>query len=298
VLVAAWLLAQMVDARPLIVGSIHHNDPVHEIEKFWPFVAYLAKQLEADGIDQGKVVVAQSIPQMATWCREGKVDLYLDSPLAAMAVSCLSGSKFLLRRWKKGLSNYHTVIFVDKESGIHRLEDLRGRTIAFDDPYSSLSYLLPKMVLAQAGYTLVPKSQPSEAVLPDEVGYVFSGSDANTMVWVLRGKVLVGAMDSQSYQQEARHHRQRLRILHTTLALPRHIVSARADLSPPLVRRIVEVLTTMAQSAPGRNALQAFQNTTQFDPIPAHALAPLLQTRPFLAAEFGERACNALSNSN
>lgn len=87
-------------AAPLSIGSID-VEAVGEMKKFLPFVQFLARELKGEGVDQGKVVVAQSILQMASFLKEGKVDLFLDGVFPSLAVSRLSGSKFLLRRWKK-----------------------------------------------------------------------------------------------------------------------------------------------------------------------------------------------------
>ncbi len=280
-----FLIPQGVWAGSITLGSIG-VDPADEIKKFLPLANYLAKQLQSEGIDQGRVVVAKSIPQMAAYVREGKVDLYIDSPFPSVAVSRLSGTKFLLRRWKKGIAEYHTVIFTRKDSGVDRLEDIRGKTIAFEEPFSSSGYFLPKLVLAQMGLKLVPKGGPSESVSPEEVGYAFSFDDETTMVWVLRGKAVAGAMDNQTYLKEAKGNLDRLKVIYETFSIPRHIVTYRPDLPAPLVARIREILLTMDQSQEGRVTLQAFEKTTKFDELPDQALAPLLKAPKFIDAEF------------
>ncbi|MFQ5780018.1 MAG: phosphate/phosphite/phosphonate ABC transporter substrate-binding protein [Nitrospiria bacterium] len=280
----AW--PQMTWARPIRVGSIH-DEPANENKKFFPIVRYLAKELESEGINGGKVVVASSIPQMAALLRDGKVDLFIDSPFPSLAVSGLSRSKFLLRRWKKGQREYHTVIFVRKDSGISRLDQLKGRMIAFEVPFSTSGYFLPKIVLIQKGFKLELKREASEPVAPDEVGYVFSRDDENTIVWVLRGKVSAGALDNRNYLKDAKGSLNHLKIIHETYSIPRHIVSYRADLPPKLVARIKEILLGMDQSEEGRKALKAFERTTKFDEIPEQSLAPLLRSQDFIDKEFG-----------
>jgi phosphonate transport system substrate-binding protein len=260
-----------------------------EVEKFLPLARYLAKELQAEGIDHGEVIVAGTMPQMATFLREGKVDLYLDSPFPSLAVRRLSGSKFLLRRWKKGLGEYRSLIFVRSENGDRRLEDLKGKIIAFEKPYSSTGYFLPKMAFAQAGLKLVLKQDATDPSGPDEVGYVIAGSDENIMVWVLRGKVSAGVMDHQNYQRYAKGSLNRLAVIYESAAMPRQIVSYRASLPPSLVARIKHILISMEQSEAGRKALQEFEETTRFDELSDQALAPLLRMRPLIDAELGVR---------
>ena len=285
--VAVLFFPQLAWAGPLNLGSINSKEPRDEIKKFWPLASYLAKELQSDGIDSARVVVAENIPAMATFLQEGKVDLYIDSPFPSVAVSHLSGSRFLLRRWKKGIGEYHTVIFTRKDSGISRLEDLQGKVIAFEEPYSSSGYFFPKIVLIEEGLRLVAKKNASNSVGRGEVGYVFSYDDESTMVWVLRGKVSAGAIDNQNYLKKAGKSLDSLKIIHRTFSFPRHIVSYRSDLSPKLVARIKEVLIKMDQSEEGRKALKDFEKTTKFDELPDQAVTPLLQARKFIAVEIG-----------
>jgi phosphonate transport system substrate-binding protein len=281
-----FFVPQVAWPGPITIGSIS-MEPAAEVQKFLPLARYLARQLHAEGIDHGRVVVADSIRHMAVFVQERKVDLFIDSPFPTVAVSRLSGSRFLLRRWKKEVGEYHTVIFARQDSGISRLEDLKGKMIAFEKPFSSSGYFIPKLTLTQAGLHVVPKSEAADPVGPDEVGYVFSYDDESTMVWVLRGKVAAGAMDNNSLPEMAKEGLTSLKIVDQTFAIPRHIVSYRADLSPPLVARIREILLQMDQVEEGKKTLQVFERTSKFDDIPEQAMALLLKSMAFIEAEFG-----------
>lgn len=283
---AILLSPQTALARPINVGSVG-DVPTDEIKKFLPLANYLAKQLQAEGVDQGKVVVARSIPEMAAFLREGKADLYIDSPFPVVAASRLSRSKFLLLREKKGLSEYHSVIFVRQDSGIHRLQELNQKIIAFKEPFSSSGYFIPKMAMAQQGLKLVAKKDVSDPVASGEVGYVFSNNSENSMVWVLRKRVAAGALDNQSYEKEARDGLNELKIIYKTFSFPRHIVSYRADLPSPLVASIKETLIRMHESEEGKKALKEFENTSKFDELPEKAMAPFFKAGKLIDAEFG-----------
>lgn len=283
---ALLLLPQGAWAKPIYIGSVH-KEPMAEIQKFLPLAQYLGKQLQAERSGQGGVVVAESIPEMAAFLREGKVDLYIDSPYPSLAVGRLSGSKFLLRRWKKGVGEYHAVIFARKDSGISRLEDLKGKLIAFEEPFSSTGYFLPKLIMVQKGLKLALKKDASDPVGPAEVGYIFSLADENTMGWVLRGRAMAGAIDDQNYKKAAKGNLGSLKIVAKTFSIPRQVVSYRSDLPLKIVARIKEILLTMDQSEDGRKTLQDFENTTKFDELPNQAMAPLLKAGKFIDAELG-----------
>lgn len=285
---AILLLPQFVWARPLHVGSIS-PEAGDEIKKYTPIVAYLAKALQSEGIDQGRVVVARSISEMAQLFKQAKVDLYVDSPYPALAVSRLSGSKLFLRRWKKGIGEYRSVIFARADSGVSRLEDLKGKTVAFEEEYSTSGYFVPKLVMMQRGLKLAPKKNVEEPVAPDEVGYVFSLDDENAMVWVVRGKVTASVMDNQTYVKQALPHLKNLKVIYQTFSFPRQVVSHRADLPAALVAKIKETLIQMDQSDEGKKALERFERTAKFDEIPEQGMAPLLKAGKWIDAELGLR---------
>ncbi len=285
---AILLLSQLAWARPLHVGSVG-LEVEEEIQKYMPLATYLARALQAEGVDQGKVVVAKGIPEMAQLLKHGKIDLYIDSPYPALAVSRLSGSKLFLRRWKKGISEYRSVIFAKAASGIARLEDLKGKIIAFEEEFSTSGYFVPKLVMMQQGLKLVPKKNPADPVAPHEVGYVFSLDDENAMAWVLRGRVSASVMDNQTYVKQAMAHLSNLKVVYQSFSFPRQVVSHRGDLPSDLAAKIKQTLIQMEQSEEGKKVLQSFERTTRFDEIPDQAMVPLLKAGKWIDAELGIR---------
>jgi ABC-type phosphate/phosphonate transport system substrate-binding protein len=280
---AVLLLPQLAFAGSFKVGSIS-SSAVVETRKFWPLASYLARQLQSEGIDQGEVVVAESIPTMSSFLQKRQVDLYIDSFFPSLAVNRLCGSKLLLRRWKMGKSEYQSVIFTRKDSGIARLEDLKGKLIAFEDPFGSSGYFFPKMALLKRGLRLVAKRQEIDPVKSDEVGYIFSHSDSQTILLVFNGAVAAGATDDQKYLTLAKNLGS-FKILHETVSFSRQIVSYRADLPAKLVTRIKEVLLNMHQTEEGRQVLGDFESTTKFEEIPARDMALMERLRKHVDAE-------------
>ncbi|MBI2181237.1 MAG: phosphate/phosphite/phosphonate ABC transporter substrate-binding protein [Deltaproteobacteria bacterium] len=280
---AVLLLPQLACAGSLNLGSISAN-PVGESKKFSSFTSYLAQQLQSEGFDQGRVVVAESIPAMSSLLQTRRVDLYIDSLFPSLAVSRLSGSRFLLRRWKTGKSEYRSIIFTRKDSGMARLEDLKGKIVAFEESFSSTGYFFPKVDLLKKGFRLAPKRQGSEPVNTDEVGYVFSRGDTNTLFWVLNGMVAAGAVDDQKYFVFTKN-RDIFRILHESVSFPRQLVSYRADFPAKLVARVKTLLLNMHQSEEGEKALRAFESTTKFDEIPVQAIDLMAGLKKYIEAE-------------
>ena len=283
-LMASLISPSSGSAEPLVIGSIN-REVAAEIKKFLPLADYVGEHLQSEGINEAKIVVAKDIFQMGTLLKERKVDVYIDSLFPSVAANLLSGSKFLLRRWKRGRAEYRSVIYKKKDTNLHRLEDLKGHSIAFEEPFSSSGYFIPKMALVQQGLQLTPKSDAAKPVDPQEIGYVFSLHDENTVEWVLRGIVSAGATDDYTYQRQTHRYPNSLEVIHTTSSFPRHLVSYRADLAPKLVTKIKEILIQMDQSQEGRSALKEFERTIMFDELPNSSTAQLLKVRKFVEAE-------------
>jgi phosphonate transport system substrate-binding protein len=257
---------------------------VEEIKSFSPLASYLARQLQSEGIGEGNVVAANSIEAMSSLLRTNRADIYIGGFFPAMAVSRLSGSKLLLRRWKNGGSDSKSVIFTRKDSRIAILEHLGGKVIAFDEPFSSFGYFVPKVELLKITFMVLPDRPGVGPVRNDEVRYVFSRGDTNTIYKVAKGEVAAGAVDDQRYHALAKN-LHGLKILHETVSFPRQIVSHRADLSVTLVTKIKNILLNMTRTEEGRKVLREFDNTAKFDEIPAPVHDLMMGLKKYVGAE-------------
>jgi phosphonate transport system substrate-binding protein len=277
------LLPRLACAAPLTLGFISAS-PMEESKKFSHLANYLARHLQSHGIGEGNVVAANSIEAMASLLRLSKADIYIDGFFPALAVSRLSGSKPWLRRWKNSGSDHKSVFFTRKDSRITIFEHLGGKVIAFDEPFSSFGYFVPKVELLKITFTVLPDRPGVGAVKGDEVRYVFSRGDTNTIYKVANGEVAAGAVDDQRFHALAKN-LNGLKILHETASFPRQLVSHRADLSDKLVTKINKLLLNITRTQEGRKVLNEFDNTAKFDEIPAPVHDQMMGLKKYFEAE-------------
>lgn len=253
--------------RAIVLGDIS-DDPGEVIEGTQPLADYLAARLGDFGITEGLVKIAATAEEMSQLLESGDVDLYFDSVYPATLISDASGAQPFLRRWRFGVEEYHTIIFASVESGITSVDDLAGHMIALDNPFSTSGYLLPAVYLTERGLNLVGKHSSDNPVADEEVGFVFSYDDENTLQWVLRGLVVAGATDDYNYEVAFPPEvREKLILLAETESVPRQVVVARSNLDPELLEAIKQILLTADESEEGRAALEPFQ-TSRFDEFP------------------------------
>jgi phosphonate transport system substrate-binding protein len=278
-----------VPAGVLTIGSVSLN-PTQEYEVVRPFVDFLAANLDNVGIGRGRVVIVGSLSQMVEELREGRVDLLIDSPFPAVFVWQHADVKPILRRWKRGSDVYRSVVFTRAGSGVESIDKLVGKIIAFGEPFSTSGFLMPKAALASAGLRLVNYEDPAASIPGDRVGYVFSNDAENTMFWVLKRKVVAGAVNADYFEALAGDRISELRILHTTEAVPRNVVCVRSSLDPRVVQAIENLLLEMHLSDEGRASLARFEETTRFDRFPGgpeQDLAHIMTLLPHVQEDLG-----------
>ena len=281
----------------IIIGTVV-PDPTEDDKKIGqarPLADYLAQRLSAFGITRAEVLLTRSPVELAKLMRQGKIDVYYDTIFPSFVVNKLADSQLFLARHKKGVERYHAVIFVKGESGIGSLDDLQGKMIAFEDPGSTSAYFLPKAELLKRGYTLTEKSNPEDAVGPNEIGYYFTLSDEQVVADVINGVASAGGQQEReiyAYLDANGQPKESAEILFNTSEVYRAVLSVRKDLDPGLVVALKEVLLGMDGTAEGRAALDAFSKTKKFSefmPNPSAALAPMAQLATLVEKEIVQR---------
>jgi phosphonate transport system substrate-binding protein len=241
-----------------------------EITKYFePFIDYVARKIFAAPQAQGKVLVASSLPELARLLDQKSVDFYMESPYPTYVVNQVHGAgRVLLRRWKGGLAEYRSLIVSAKDSGVDRLESLRGRKIAFEDPESSSGYFLPKFFLQRNGFRLSPETDTVSQASPAAITYMFAGTTDKLLELVLARQVSAGAVSDDDFSLLEAQKKDRLNVLAQTDLLPRHLVSVRKDLSQEASERLAAILQGMHEDSSGRQILSNMDNTMKFDDLP------------------------------
>lgn len=262
----------------ITIGDIA-NQPSDVIEAFQPLADYLAANLGEFGIGVGEVRVAPDIETMTEMVASGDIDIYFDSPYPALLVSEGSGASPILRRWKDGIEEYHSVIFTLAQHDLETLVDLQGHVIAFDEVFSTSGYMLPFAFMVESGLSLVELAAADDEVAENQIGYIFSGDGENALQWVLGERVDAAVVDSGLFEAIPEETREQLTVLAVTESLPRHVVVVSPTISEPMCDAISDILLSMDESEEGQVVLDAFEETAQFDEFPGGSEAALERMR-------------------
>ncbi|MGH7810392.1 MAG: phosphate/phosphite/phosphonate ABC transporter substrate-binding protein, partial [Candidatus Binatia bacterium] len=142
-------------AKTMTLGIAAEFNPKEVEERFQDFVRYVASKLSSPSKIEARIVVAPTQSRLANLLTERKADFYMESPYPTYLINSVYGAgKLLLRRWKGGMADYHALIFTKRNGATKRLEDLRGKIVAFEDAESTSGYFLPSRLLSSKGFKL------------------------------------------------------------------------------------------------------------------------------------------------
>ena len=257
------------DERVLVLGRIS-DDPKAHYGQLKPLLDYVVPRMRDVGITEGRILMARDAQQMTSYLRRGRVDWVTETAGTGMQLQQRAGARPLLLTERGGVSRYHGVFFVRRDSGLERLSDLEGRTIAFQNTASTSAYFAPATALLDAGQRLEILLSPMDRPSADAVGYVFARSELNIAAWVHKRLVDAGVVSNLDWDDVRRMppaFRRDFRVIHETQDFPRALEMVRGDLDPKIEARLREVLLEAAQDPAASEALSVFFRTTRFLPV-------------------------------
>ncbi len=270
------------DQRHILVLGRISDDPRTHYEQLKPLLDYVVPRMADVGIREGRVLMARDAQQMASYLRRGQVDWVTETAGSAMLLQQRGNARPLLLTERDGASRYRSVLFVRRDSGLTSLEDLRGRSVAFQNNASTSAYFLPTIELLRRRLPLSLLLSHMDKPSDQSVGYVFARSERNIGAWVHKRLVDAGAMSDIDWNNPARlpnSFRKDLEVIHISEPVPRALEMVRGDLDPQIQARLREVLIEAAGDPQAREALQYFFRTTRFMPIDDETLRVLERLR-------------------
>lgn len=158
------------------------------------------------------------------------------APLQAAAAMERAGARLILAEERDGRAYYHSRFWVLKDSGIEELEDLRDRTIAFNDPLSGSGYLMPVATMIDQG--LIEHGDD----LQEFFGQVyFAGGTELSIQALISGHVdAAGVSENAAEVFLSPEDRELVTYIAESDPMPRHAIAVSGDLPDDLIERITD----------------------------------------------------------
>jgi len=196
-----------------------------------------------------EAVVSTSFTAAVEAMCAGRADIGALNPFSYVLAHEKCGVEVAAISVRFGLPYYRAQISVRADSGITKVEQLRGKRFAFVDPASTSGYLFPAAMLKKLGYD------------PDKFfgQTVFAGSHPNVILALYRGQVDGGATfeDARTnVQRQFPDVLDKVKPIAYTDPIPNDTWSVSARLPAELKAKIRDRLLRIAQTPEGKDALK------------------------------------------
>lgn len=221
----------------LVMGFVPSRS-VHEIQVSSQKIADYLSKTTGYSI---KPITLSNYAGVALAMKSKRVDFAFVGPINYLFIDDYAGAIPLTAAVRHGSKSYRGIIIARADSGIHKLEDLRGKSVAFGDALSASASLYPKAALLEAG--LDPKKDIKSLILSSQSAVVTS---------VLSGKVDAGAIyDDARLNPEVLKYfpaaGSLTRVIYQTPMIPGDPQIARASLNTQQQKKLTEALLTMSR---------------------------------------------------
>lgn len=172
-----------------------------------------------------------------------------------------------------GKPEYRAVIFTKKDSPLKSLKDLKGKTFAFGDRFSTQGHIIPRKMLEDSGVTV--KALKS---------YVFTGSHANTARAVLNGEYDAGGIQDTLAKRLVSEGK--IRILATSKPYPSSLICFNKEVDPIIVKAVKSALLSFEPKGKHTDILVDWDKTEMPDGFTEYRDAHLKEINE-LALKYG-----------
>jgi phosphonate transport system substrate-binding protein len=233
--------------KPIVFAIVGDGLTVAERE---PLRTYLTKEMGREV----KLVIPDSYNHTAAGLGDGSIDFALLGAVNYVRAHAKIGVVPLVQRPSD--LNFHSVFITRSGSSIHSLKDLKGKSFAFNDPYSTSGHVIPYVELKKAGI-----NQESD------LKFRYSGGHPNTAKLVEGGIVDAGSMDELIYQSlidNGKIDPTKVRVFYTSKPFVDWVIVGRKDLPDAERKRFSKSLEALKEGRDDR--VLAILRAKQFIP--------------------------------
>jgi phosphonate transport system substrate-binding protein len=247
--------------KVLRVGFVPAEDAQQVMQNAQPIVDILQQQL---GMEV-QPFVATDYTGVVEALRVNKLDIAFLTPASYVLAKNEANVRVVLKSERKGSPYYYAAIITRADSGIKKLEDLRGKTFAFGDPLSTSANVFPRKMLHERGIDPVR----------DFKQILYSGGHDATVLAVLNGKVDAGATYANSpdskdsawirYLKNPAEQKQ-IHAIAFSEPIPADNLVINANLDEQLAKKIEAVFLELSRDPKGKQMLRDLYQIDGFVP--------------------------------
>jgi phosphonate transport system substrate-binding protein len=168
-----------------------------------------------------------------------------------------------------GKPEYQAAIVTRRDSPIRSIQELRGKSFAFGNRFSTQGYLIPRAMLEQVGIKLADLKE-----------YTFTGSHDNTARMVLNGGYTAGAIQDVLAKKLATE--KKIRMLALSKPYPTSLICCNRDVDAAIVKQVQRALLTFDPQGKQKKTLFDWDKTDMPAGFAPYDCASLRKVRTLL----------------
>ena len=224
---------------------VHPYLPATELTaRFTPLTTYLSEKLKRTV----SIRVQKSYQAHLDFVGRDQADIAYLGPVSYIHMKDQYGPKPLLAKFEvNGNPFFYGMIIARKDSGINTLGDLVGKSFAFGDPNSTMSHIVPRGMLINAGIAIDTLQR-----------YDFLNSHHNVALAVLGGYFDAGGVKEEVYYE---FEEKGLFMVAKSPPIPEHLFVTRSNLPQELISQIRSHLVNVEKSPNKENILKSMKSS-------------------------------------
>ncbi len=234
--------------RKLLIGLIPEQSLFKQIDRYDPLARYLSRKT---GVDIQLTILPRYGNIISNFASAGMDGAFFGSFTYTLAHEKLGVEVLVRPEDLDGISTYHGMIFVRKDSGIADADQMAGKRFAFVDRATTAGYLLPLAYFQSHGKNY-------RTFLRE---FYFTGTHEDAIYDVLNRKADIGAAKNTVFNRLAKSDpriRDELVILAESPEVPENALAVRKDLDRALRTQLQDALLGMDSDPEGARVLKAF----------------------------------------
>jgi phosphonate transport system substrate-binding protein len=239
----------------LRVTTIPEEAATEQVRKFTPIASYLEKRLGM----KVEFTPVSDYPAAVEALVNKKVDLVWFGGFTHVQAQIRSGGRVVPIAQREEDTKFQSVLIAKTDSGIRKLQDLKGKQISFGSQSSTSGHLMPRHFLLQA------KIDPEK----DFKRVAYSGAHDATIASVVSGKVEAAALDITVWRKfvaENKVDTKAVDVFFTTPPYFNYNWSVHADMPAELRARLTKALLDLDPATPEGKEILQLNRATRYIP--------------------------------
>jgi len=251
---AALFVISPVQAQQVLkVTTIPEEAATEQLRKFGPITRYLEKSLGM----KVEFTPVNDYPAAVEALVNKQVDLVWFGGFTHVQAQIRSGGKIIPIAQREEDTKFRSVFIANKDSGITKLSDLKGRQFSFGSASSTSGSLMPRSFLLEAGI------EPER----DFKRIAYSGAHDATIASVVSGRVDAAVLDItvwNKFVSDKKVDTSKTDVFYTTPPYFNYNWSVHADMPAALRERITKALLALDMNTPEGKEILTLNRATRY----------------------------------